>query len=253
MLTIIILMAGAGMRFSRQGYTLPKPFIDVSGKMMIERVLDGLKFQDARYILIIRNEFKLKYGRQLGSIQKKYGVEFIEVKQLTQGAACTALAAHEIIQSCNNIVFVDSDNIFSNNAFKSFIYDAVNRQLDGSLLTFDSNEKCFSYVELDKFRRAVRTKEKCNISNHAIAGAYFFKKGYYFINAAIEMIIYGIKDNNEYYMSQVYNFCIDKGLNIGLFNINKNDFHCLGTPERLENYLHNTETSTTIKTEVIND
>ena len=49
-------MAGLGSRFSKAGYDKPKPFIDVAGKTMIERVMDNLHIPDARYILLTREE-----------------------------------------------------------------------------------------------------------------------------------------------------------------------------------------------------
>ena len=57
MINIVIPMAGTGSRFQKAGYKKPKPFIDVNGKMMIERVLDNLKIKDAKFTLIVRNEF----------------------------------------------------------------------------------------------------------------------------------------------------------------------------------------------------
>ena len=42
MINIVIPMAGLGSRFADMGYENPKPFIDVAGKPMIERVLDNL-------------------------------------------------------------------------------------------------------------------------------------------------------------------------------------------------------------------
>ena len=39
---IVIPMAGRGSRFTEQGYTDSKPFIDVNGKPMIQRVIENL-------------------------------------------------------------------------------------------------------------------------------------------------------------------------------------------------------------------
>ena len=52
MINILIPMAGLGSRFAKAGYKKPKPFIDVSGKPMIVRVLENLKYPDAKYILV---------------------------------------------------------------------------------------------------------------------------------------------------------------------------------------------------------
>ena len=39
---IVIPMAGLGTRFEEKGYTDKKPFIDVNGKPMIQRVIENL-------------------------------------------------------------------------------------------------------------------------------------------------------------------------------------------------------------------
>lgn len=237
MITVIIPMAGLGSRFVRKGYTLPKPFIDVGGTMMIERVLDGIKLVGADYVLVIQEKFVIEYENMLDLLKQRYPVKFVVVKQLTQGASCTALAAREYILPNKPVVFADSDNIFSNVAFSTFVNDAMERNLDGSLLTFTSSDPSFSYAEIDVEGRLIRTREKEVISNHAIAGAYFFRQGKYFINATIEMLIYGDRLKNEYYMSNVYNYSVTQGLNIGIFNISSKEWDCVGTPELLNDYL----------------
>ena len=39
MLNIVVPMAGLGSRFVKAGFTDPKPFIDVAGQPMIQRVV----------------------------------------------------------------------------------------------------------------------------------------------------------------------------------------------------------------------
>jgi len=90
MLNIVIPMAGAGSRFSIAGYTVPKPFIMVHEKMMIEHVLDSLHVPDARYVLILQEVFLEQCRDKLARLKNKYDVELITVRKLTQGAACTA-------------------------------------------------------------------------------------------------------------------------------------------------------------------
>ena len=43
---VILPMAGNGQRFFDDGYTLPKPLIDVNGKPMFKRVIDNLHLGD---------------------------------------------------------------------------------------------------------------------------------------------------------------------------------------------------------------
>lgn len=238
MLNIVIPMAGAGSRFRTQGYTLPKPFIDVNGKMMIERVLDGVYYPNAHFTLIIQKQFEEENREQLEKLSSKYHVAFISVDKLTQGASCTALAAHEVINSNIPVIFADSDNIFDNKTFQNFVNDCLTRKLDGSLLTFNTNKDCFSFAATDSNGYVTQTKEKEVISNHAICGVYMFTRGADFVKNTVEMMIYGDRAKNEYYMSNVYNYAVKNGAKIGVFDIQQQDWDCVGTPEQLEEYLN---------------
>jgi dTDP-glucose pyrophosphorylase len=237
MLNIVIPMAGAGSRFRLAGYDLPKPFIDVNGKMMIERVLDGIRIENAFYSLIIQERFKTDNAYQLKRLAGNYNVVFITVEKLTQGASCTALAAHELLNNNLPVIFADSDNFFDNNTFKAFVDDAFNRKLDGSLLTFNTTEDCYSFVEVDGDGYVLRAREKEVISNHAITGVYMFRRGADFVKCAIDMMIYGDRAKNEYYMSNVYNYAVKAGLRIGVFDMADTDWYCVGIPEKLKQYL----------------
>mgnify|MGYP005825258877 FL=1 len=52
---ILIPMAGEGSRFAQEGYTFPKPLINVLGKPMIQSVVENLDF-DCEYIFLVRKE-----------------------------------------------------------------------------------------------------------------------------------------------------------------------------------------------------
>ena len=58
-------MAGLGSRFSDAGYEKPKPFIDVLGKPMIERVMDNLNIKDSNFILLVREEHIRDYQKYI--------------------------------------------------------------------------------------------------------------------------------------------------------------------------------------------
>ena len=234
MINIIIPMAGAGSRFKAEGYKKPKPFTDVNGKMMIERVLNGVQYPNAHYTLIIQKAFEEENKKEL---QKIKNVAYISVEKLTQGACCTALAAHEIINNDYGVVFVDSDNVFNPLAFQAFVNDCFHRKLDGSLLTVNASDPCYSYAQTNAEGVVIQTREKEVISHHAITGAYMFARGKNFVNCAMEMLIYGERTKNEFYMSNVYNIAVKRGLKTGVYDIDLNDWHCLGTPKQLQAYL----------------
>lgn len=236
MINIVIPMAGAGSRFQKAGYTLPKPFIDVNGKMMIERVLDGIRFPNAHYTLVIRNEFETENRDILEKISHEHSIAFVSVEKVTQGASCTALAAADIINNRFPVVFVDSDNIFDNAAFHDFLADALSHGADGSLLTVNSDRDCFSYAKVEN-GFVTETREKVVISSHAITGAYYFARGADFCRCATELMMYGERAKSEYYMSNVYNRAIAKGQKVTVFDIPNEAWHCVGTPEQLDEFL----------------
>lgn len=235
---IVIPMAGAGSRFVKAGYKDPKPFIDVAGKTMIERVLENLKYPDARYILIVRKEHFEARIELISELKKKYNVEFITIDKLTEGTVCTVLHARKLINNEKPLIIANSDQIIDIK-FADFVDDCFKRQLDGSILTFldkESNPK-WSFAKTDEYGMVTEVKEKQLISNRATVGIYMWNKGNDFINSSIDMIAKNERVNNEFYTCPTYNYLIDEGKRIGIYDIDFEQMHGTGTPEDLNNYL----------------
>ena len=72
MINIVIPMAGLGSRFAIARYEKPKPFIDVLGIPMIQRVMMNLELEDSRFILIARKEHLEKEKEIVNKIQEIY-------------------------------------------------------------------------------------------------------------------------------------------------------------------------------------
>lgn len=233
-MNIVIPMAGLGSRFAKVGFDRPKPFIDVLGKPMIVRVLENLRYKDARYILIARKEHLIQEKKLVDEIQNDFNVEFIGIDKLTEGTACTVLYARKYINNDKPLMIANSDQIVDIN-IADFIDDSFNRGLDGSILTFRDKEKNpkWSFVRL-KDNLVTEVKEKEVISELATVGIYLFAKGKIFVENAIDMIIENDRVNGEFYTCPVYNYAIKYGFKIGIYNIKDNQMHGIGTPEDLE-------------------
>lgn len=240
-INIVIPMAGAGSRFQVAGYDVPKPFIVFNGKMMIEHVLESFAQVKANLILVIQEKFKTEQAQQLEKLKKAHDLEFVTVPGLTMGAACTCMAAHNKINNDNGVLFADSDNIFAPQVIKAFIEDVQKRNLDGALLTFNSSEPCFSYAKIKEDGFLVQTKEKEVISNNAICGVYYFKRGADFIGAAIDLVVAQDLQKGEFFMSNVYNHFLKYNKKVGIFNIAQDDFKCVGTPQQLDNFINSAQ------------
>ncbi|EAM0952739.1 lipopolysaccharide biosynthesis protein, partial [Campylobacter jejuni] len=218
-MNIVIPMAGLGSRFAKAGFDKPKPFIDVLDKPMIVRVLENLKYKDARYILIARKEHLTKEKKLVDEIKNNFNVEFIPIDKLTEGTACTVLYARKYINNDMPLMIANSDQIVDIN-IADFINDSFKRGLDGSILTFIDKEKNpkWSFAKLNN-DLVVEVKEKEAISEFATVGIYFFNKGKIFVESAIDMIIENDRVNNEFYTCPVYNYAIKSGAKIGIYNI----------------------------------
>ena len=238
-INVVIPMAGLGSRFTKAGYDLPKPFIDVRGKPMIFRVLENLTIPNAEYFLIIRKEFLLQYFDQINLIKNKYNVTFIEIDKLTEGSACTVLFARNFINNDNPLLIANSDQIIDIN-INDFLKDMFDRSLDGSILTFIDEEQNpkWSFAKIDFNNYVIEVKEKKAISKYATVGIYLFKNGKDFVNYSIDMIIENERVNNEFYTCPVYNYAIKDLKKIGIFNIKHDQMHGIGTPEDLLIFLN---------------
>lgn len=229
-------MAGAGSRFAKAGYKKPKPFIDVLGKPMICHVLDNLDMPDAKFILLARKEHYDNEPETIQWIKDNYNVKFVLIDKLTEGAACTVLHAHRLINNDTPLLIANSDQIVDMN-IADYISDSNARNLDGSVLCFQDDDTKWSYAKIDDNGYIVEIKEKVVISEHATVGIYYFAKGRDFVENAIDMFVRNERVNNEFYVAPVYNYAIDKGDKFGIYSIDMNQMHGTGTPEDLDKYI----------------
>lgn len=238
MINILIPMAGLGSRFAKAGYKKPKPFIDVNGFPMISRVLDNLSYPNAKYYLIAQKQHLEVQSDIVNSIESKYDVTFIPIEGLTEGTACTVLYARKFINNEAPLLIANSDQIVDINII-DFIDDCLKRKLDGSILCFEDEElnPKWSFANIDNKGLVTEVKEKEAISKYATVGLYFFTKGRYFVDSAIDMIIDNERVNNEFYTCPVYNYMISENKQVGVYNMEVEAMHGIGTPSDLKKYL----------------
>lgn len=239
MINVVIPMAGLGSRFVKAGFSKPKPFIDVCGEPMIIRVLQNLYHPDFKYILIAQREHIEKESNLVSEIEKRFNVVFLPIEKLTEGTACTILYARKYINNDLPLLIANSDQIVDVDIF-NYITNCIDRNLDGSIMTFIDKHKDpkWSFAKLNEYGLVAEVQEKKVISEYATVGIYFFTKGRYFIDAAIDMILENNRVNNEFYTCPAYNYLIEKNHKIGIYNINDDQMYGLGTPADLEAYIN---------------
>jgi len=234
-LNVLVPMAGAGSRFAQQGYTFPKPLIEVNGKPMIQVVVENLNIE-AHYIFIVQQEHYEKYNLKYLLNLIAPGCDIVQVNGITEGAACSTLLAKDYINNDNPLVMANSDQYVewnSNECMYSFSTD----EIDGGIVTFEATHPKWSYALVGDDGFVKEVAEKKVISNSATVGIYYWKKGSDYVKYAEEMIDKNIRVNNEFYVCPVFNQAIEDNKKIKIKRVNR--MWGIGTPEDLDNFLKN--------------
>ena len=234
---ILIPMAGEGSRFVKEGYTFPKPLIDVGGKPMIQKVVENLDF-DGEYIFLVRKSHVDQYDGLVDTLDRITNGNFkhVVVDGLTEGAACTALLAEKYINNDEDLLIANSDQYIEYEAANFHMLKNLTN-VDATVFTFNAVHPKWSFVKTNSRGFVVEVAEKKPISNVATCGVYWYRRGSDFVKYAKEMIDKDIRVNDEFYIAPVYNELIADGKALIPFYVRK--MWGIGTPEDLKYFLEN--------------
>lgn len=234
-LNIVIPMSGKGSRFIEGGFTDPKPLIMVRNKLMIQMVVDNLNI-DANYIFIVQKEHYEKFNLKAILNIITPNCTIVQVDGITEGAASSVLLAKQYINNDNPLIIANSDQFIEWNSGE-FYHSFLNTEnCDGIILSFEANDKKWSYAKTDDNGFVTEVKEKEIISNHATVGIYGYRKGSDFVKYSERMIEKNIRVNNEFYVCPVYNEFIKDNKIIRIYDVKK--MWGLGVPSDLHQYLN---------------
>lgn len=228
-------MGGLGSRFAKEGYSTPKPLIEVDGKPMFMRALDSFTpLENVAHIFVIRKEHDEKYDLANQILSQLPDAKISILDHDTGGAVESCLVAKEHIDDTLPLIVADCDIYFESKEYFEKI-QSFPETPDGLLLTFEASDPRYSYVELDNSSAVIRTAEKKVISNAAILGGYFFKNGSLFKKVSAEFLENGLPSGlQEYYMSHLFNILLTKQKRVETAAVDIK--HIFGTPEELNEY-----------------
>ncbi|MCX8521424.1 MAG: glycosyltransferase family 2 protein [Rhodoferax sp.] len=239
MLNIVIPMAGAGSRFASEGYGEPKPLIPVHGRPMIQTVINNLRPAcDHRFIFVCRQAHIDAFALREKLDAWAPGCEIASVPALTEGAACTVLAARSFINTEFPLMIANSDQ-YVDVSIDDYLNVMARQKYDGLIMTMRASDPKWSFVALDANQLVTQVAEKQVISNEATVGIYNFKRGADFVEQAEAMIATNERVNGEFYVAPVYNRLIAAAKQIGIFNIGSEGagMYGLGIPSDLQRFL----------------
>ena len=233
-LHLIMPMGGAGSRFTKENYELPKPLLVIHNKSFFywatRSITKYINVLDITFVVLKEHIEKFNIDKEIHKYFPDANIKVIP--KVLNGAVLTCLVGIEDIKDDNPILFNDCDHMFCSKDFNNYIKDE-NAACDGALLTFKSDVNKYSYILYDKNGTIIGTKEKQVVSDDAICGAYYFKNANLFKTMVEEYL--KKCSYSEYYVSGVYNIMASKKMNIRKFDV---DFHLpFGTPEEYEQAL----------------
>lgn len=231
----LIPMAGAGSRFSEVGYTTPKPLLPVLGGPMVVEAAKALPHA-GKHVFVVRDFQVAEYqiDEHLGNYFPAN--EVVVIDHLTEGQAVTCLHAKHLINNEEELVIGASDNgmIYNMAAFEKMKSGA-----DAIVFSFRNNPavlekpQAYGWIKTDEKNAVKSMSVKVPISNnpmndHAVVGAFWFRQGKMFVEAAERMIKLDRRINNEFYVDECINDLIELGYQVKVFEIEH--YVCWGTP-----------------------
>lgn len=240
-LHIIMPMAGEGSRFVKEGWTTPKPLIELHNTPLFMHAISSVAVEgiQLKYSFIVRQEHIEKCQIDEYILKQLPDANIFAVQKTTRGAVETCLMAESAIKQDESVIVMDCDLEFSSKTFVENIRCILNKEVEevngGLLVSFTSNLPKYSYVEIDENNIVKRTAEKEVISSHALCGAYFFSSAAEFLKVAHQLLEDANFNKPEFYVSLLYNYMLKAGDTVILCPMEK--YCSYGTPEELKEYM----------------
>lgn len=234
MVNILVPTAGGAEFFSNNFY--PKPLVEVNGKPMIQIMVDNYRsISDKHFIFVLREEDCLKFHLDdIVMIMTKGNADVIILKEKTQGALCTSLIAIDYIDNNDPLIITNYDQIIDldlNNALDTF----KRERADAGLICFQSVHPRWTYARFED-DQIVEVAEKRPISEHAVAGFFYYAHGKDFVRAAQNVIRKDGMLDGVFYISRTINELILDLMKISYISMDRTQYHPLYSPEKVREY-----------------
>jgi glucose-1-phosphate thymidylyltransferase len=255
MLNLIIPMAGKGKRLLPHTLTTPKPLIPIAGKSIVERLLEEIKsiYQGPiKHVGFIVKDLPTHIKCQLENMAAEIGAQphFYEQEEALGTAHAIACAA-ALLQGPILIAF--SDTLFKGNIPLDTSKEAV------IWVNKVKNPSSFGVVQVGSNSLVTDFVEKPIefVSDLAIIGIYYFKKGDMLLQAIQHIIDQQICKGGEYQLTSALTHMQQQGYQFSTQTIDEwldcgNKEACLHTNQRFLEYLQNTKDMVANSAQIIN-
>lgn len=237
-------MAGMGSRFSRAGYSRPKPMITVGGKLMISIVLNNLSSEKLAKVVIVSRQAILRDLTLQPFVPENLRDKVVTVgtQDLPNGPAESVLIAKDYIDEQLPVVVANTDQ-FVLGGIESFYDRLLQMGSGGILITSRDSDPKWSFVEFSENGEVVGVREKSPVSDVITVGVYGFDNFNSFSSAL--QIAKLEKDTvmGEYFVGPLYNYLVSKTWKLRLHPCGElgREFFGIGTPKDLKEFIAQTD------------
>lgn len=209
-MNLIIPMAGIGKRMRPHTLTVPKPLLPIAGKPIVQRLVEDIvKLYEGNIqnIVFIIGDFGKEVEGRLLNIAESLGAQgHIRYQEEALGTGHAVLCAEQFLDG--NVIVAFADTLFK----ADFRIDASK---DGIIwVKRVEDPSAFGVVKLNAEGTIVEFIEKPEkfVSDLAIIGIYFFKKGEILKNELQYLIDHNIREKGEYQLTNALENMKLKGL-----------------------------------------
>jgi NDP-sugar pyrophosphorylase family protein len=225
---LVVLAAGAGSRFKKNGYSLPKPLVEFCNHPLFwwatQSALSSCNFDSIHFVVLKEHINGFNIDKEI--LKNFPSATIHQLDKITLGAAMTVAEVAKSLNPLMPFCAVDCDLAFSFDC--SLPLDIFKNKM-GGLCLFKSVNRAYSYVQFDNLMRPIATFEKKVVSNDAIAGIYYFSSPTFFLENYYEYC--NQCEYQELFLSGIFNTLLNKNFNIGTILLRNHI--SLGTPEEL--------------------
>ena len=266
-LNVVLLMAGQGTRFSKAGYDLPKPLVNVQGRPMVSRVLESIGLREIDHVHVgyrTAHEDICLPDTVRSQSRVASGMSFYPVYGNTRGAAesfYSVLARMDESLLDQPVITVDCDTIYERADIVAALLPSLAAG-HGAVTVFgtDHPDPIYSYVRLAgstvqadehgyaRFLKGTHPAyatcagsidaivEKKRISDLACSGVYAFPSARLALQLAKHALESSV-DTKELYMSNLVAACITAAAGgVDAVVLPDGAVQCVGTPAQLAEY-----------------
>ncbi|WP_239700750.1 sugar phosphate nucleotidyltransferase [Massilia sp. 9096] len=244
--SVIVPMAGLGQRFAKEGYTVTKPLIPVSGRSMVAQATHDLPAA-AHHVFVLRSDMP-GFEQVTEELTQLYPNAIIEtIPAVTEGQACTAMIGLDALERAAGaglepITFGACDNgqLYDQAAFAAL---AANPDVDvivwgaRGLANAVRHPQMFGWIDApDGVIKSISVKQP--LSNPAadpiVVGTFTFRRAADVRRVVDRLIARDGRVNGEFYLDSCLNDAIELGMQCRLFEVD--NLLSWGTPNDLRSF-----------------